>query len=174
MPETKDMNPDKKLAAVCGLFCPACTLYIGTTENEPHRLEAVSKIYGTAAEDWACHGCRSDKRSYFCQNKCKMVDCAKEKGIDFCGECDEYPCDELREFKAQRPHRIELWEAQERIKDLGYVQWFSEMEEHFACPACRTINSAYDLQCRKCGEDPSCGYVARHRDTILTHLPDKK
>ena len=33
---------DKKLAAVCGLFCPACTVYIGTTE-EPARLEVMAQ-----------------------------------------------------------------------------------------------------------------------------------
>ncbi|MDZ7697134.1 MAG: DUF3795 domain-containing protein [Deltaproteobacteria bacterium] len=174
MPTRKDVDNDKKLAAVCGLFCTACTLYIGTTEDETHRLEAVSKIYNTAAEDWACHGCRSDKRSYFCKNKCKMVDCAKEKGIDFCVECHEYPCDDLREFKEQRPHRIELWEAQERIKEVGYAQWFSEMRAHYSCPACGTINSAYDLKCRKCGAEPSCAYVERHRDDILAYLSEKK
>ena len=103
-----------------------------------------------------------------------MVDCAREKGIDFCVGCNEYPCEDLRKFKEQRPHRIELWESQERIRDVGYAQWFSEMRAHFACPACGTINSAYDLQCRKCGEDPSCGYVERHRDAILAYLSDKK
>lgn len=170
----KDVHADKTLAAVCGLFCPACTLYIGTMENEPHRLKAVSKVYQTASDEWACHGCRSDKRSYFCKHKCKMVDCAREKGIDFCVECDEYPCDDLREFKEQRPHRIELWESQGRIKDVGWAKWYEEMQAHFACPACGTINSAYDLKCRACGEDPSCGYVARHKDEILAYLEDQK
>jgi len=78
-----DSPPDKKLTAVCGLFCPACTLFIGTAKNEPQRLKAVADVYGTTPDVWECHGCRSEKRSYFCKNECKMVDCAKEKGIDF-------------------------------------------------------------------------------------------
>ncbi len=40
-----DSHPDKKLTAAYGLFCPACTLFIGTAENDPKRLEAVSKVY---------------------------------------------------------------------------------------------------------------------------------
>jgi predicted RNA-binding Zn-ribbon protein involved in translation (DUF1610 family) len=103
-----------------------------------------------------------------------MVDCAQEKGIDFCVECDEYPCDELKEFKEKRPHRIELWEAQERIKEKGYAQWYGEMTEHYGCPRCGTINSAYDLKCRKCGEEPSCGYVGRHKKEILSYLSGRK
>ena len=169
-----DFHPDKKLAAVCGLFCPACTLFIGTAEDEPKRLKAVADVYHTSPDVWQCNGCRSDKRSYFCKNECKMVECAAERGIDFCVECEGYPCDELRAFQAKRPHRIELWEAQERIKEVGYAQWFTEMIEHYACPQCRTINSAYDIKCRSCGAEPSCAYVDRHKSEILSYLSEKK
>ena len=156
-----DFQAQKELTAVCGLFCPSCTVYIGTAED-PDRLKVIADHYGTGAEVWECHGCRSGKRSYFCENKCKMVACAAEKGIDFCGECEEYPCEELRTFQKERPHRLELWEAQERIKEVGYAQWFDEMLDHYACPRCQTINSAYDSQCRACGAKPSCAYVERH------------
>ena len=91
MTTKNDFQPSKKLAAVCGLFCPACTLYIGTTEKEPQRFRAVAKVYNTPPEAWECYGCRSEKRSYFCKNKCKMVNCAQEKGIDFCVECGNTP-----------------------------------------------------------------------------------
>ena len=165
-----DAHPDKNLAAVCGLFCPACTLYIGTADNDPTRLKAVADAYHTPPESWECHGCRSEKRSYFCRNLCKMAGCAKEKGIDFCVDCDEYPCDELRTFKEQRPHRIELWENQQRIKEAGYARWYEEMLKHYACPRCGTLNSAYDLKCRSCGTEPSCAYVDRHKDDILRYL----
>ncbi len=174
MSAKNDFHPDKKLAAVCGLFCPACTLYIGTVENDPQRLKSVAKVYQTPADVWECLGCRSEKRSYFCQNNCKMVDCAKERGIDFCVECDDYPCHELREFKSLRPHRIELWENQERIKEVGYQRWYEEMLAHYACPRCETLNSTYDLKCRSCGAAPSCAYVERHKDEILSYLSNRK
>ena len=174
MTTKNDFQPSKKLAAVCGLFCPACTLYIGTTEKEPQRFRAVAKVYNTPPEAWECYGCRSEKRSYFCKNKCKMVNCAQEKGIDFCVECEEYPCDDLREFKEQRPHRIELWENQARIKEVGYAKWYEEMLAHYACPRCGTINSTYDLKCRSCGTEPSCAYVERHKNEILSYLSKKQ
>ncbi len=173
MKTKNDFHPEKKLTAVCGLFCPSCTVFIGTAE-EPERLKGIAEIYHTTPEVWECHGCRSEKRSYFCENNCKMVECAAERGIEFCVECEEYPCNELRTFKAQRPHRIELWEAQKRIKEVGYAQWFSEMLEHYACPQCQTINSAYDLQCRSCGAEPSCAYVDQHKSEILAYLSKEK
>ncbi len=164
----KDNNqaqePDKTLAAVCGLYCEGCTLYIATRED-PERLTALAKRFQLSEEEMRCNGCRSDKHGPYCQT-CKMIKCAAEKGIDFCSQCDEYPCTELKQFQAERPHRIELWEDLERLKTVSPKQWIHEKREHYSCPECRTINSAYDAQCRKCGNEPSCGYTEKHGEAI--------
>jgi len=155
---------DKTLAAVCGLYCEACSLYIATKED-PARLTALAKMFQLPEEEMRCYGCRSEKRGPYCTT-CRMFVCAAERGIDFCGDCDEYPCDMLKAFQAERPHRAELWEDLERIRDVGYAQWMTEKREHYACPQCATLNSAYDLKCRKCGAEPSCAFTARHREVI--------
>ena len=169
----QDPEDKKRLSAVCGLFCPSCTVFIGTNE-EPQRLEAIADRFGQPVEAWRCQGCRSEKRSYYCENMCHMATCAAEKGLEFCGECEAYPCEELKKFQAERPHRIELWESQERIAEVGFFQWFEERMAHYSCPDCGTINSAYDLACRACGREPSCRYVELHRDVIETYLPKSK
>lgn len=158
-------TPDKRLAAVCGLFCPACTLFIGTKED-PERLKMLAMRLQLPMEELKCYGCWSDKRSFYCREKCKMIKCAAEKGIRFCVQCPEYPCVELKAFQVQMPHRIELWKSQERIKEVGYEKWYDEMIEHYSCTECSTINSAYDMACRKCGTTPSCNYVKLHKDDI--------
>ncbi|MFH1136925.1 MAG: DUF3795 domain-containing protein [Pseudomonadota bacterium] len=160
--------PEKRLAAVCGLFCPACSIYIGSRED-PERLKAIARTMGIAVEDAYCNGCRSDVRIPYCR-ACEMEKCAARKGLDFCGECDDFPCAELKEFQAARPHRIELWESQRRIREVGWEKWYEEMAEHFACPNCGVANSAYDRVCRACGASPSCGYVRDHQDEIKTML----
>jgi len=162
-------TPDKRLAAVCGLFCPACNFFIGTKED-PERLKGIAGRLQRPVEEIECHGCRSEKRCFYCLENCKMVGCAAGKGIDFCGACPEYPCTELSEFQAILPHRIELWESLKRIKEAGYEKWFAEMIDHYSCPACHTLNSAYDLACRKCGTTPSCAYVSQHQDEIRQRL----
>ncbi len=162
-------TPDKKLAAACGLFCQSCTFFIGSTE-EPERLQILSARFGRTVEEMTCYGCRSDKRSVYCDKYCKMTKCTSEKGIDFCGECSEYPCQELKTFQAQMPHRIELWEAHQRIREVGFKTWYTEMVAHYSCPKCHTINSAYDLKCRKCGAEPSCSYVRQHKDEVRRAL----
>ena len=35
----KDMEERKRLSAVCGLFCPSCTVFIGTKED-PQRTQS--------------------------------------------------------------------------------------------------------------------------------------
>ena len=171
MTKQQEFQDKKKLSAVCGLFCPSCTVFIGT-KDDPRRLDAIARRHGQNAEDWTCEGCRSEKRCFYCEHLCYMVRCASRKGLDFCGECDEYPCEELRAFQEEKPHRIELWEAQKRIAGVGYSRWFDEMREHYSCPQCHTINSAYDITCRTCGAEPSCRYVELHRDAIEKYLSE--
>jgi hypothetical protein len=159
---------DKKVAAVCGLYCEACSWFIATNEN-PERLIRLAGRFNWSEEGSRCHGCRSGTRLPYCQ-QCKMAACAAEQGMDFCSECAGYPCDELKTFQAALPHRIELYDNLERIRSVGYEQWLREIRAHYTCPSCRTINSAYDLQCRECGTEPSCRYVAEHRQEIEQHL----
>jgi hypothetical protein len=162
---------DKKLAAVCGLYCEACSWFIATTED-PERLKRLAAQLHFSEEESKCYGCRSDKRLPYCV-KCKMFACAAERGIDFCSECEEYPCDDLKRFQSAMPHRIEIWANLERIKSIGYKQWLKEIKENYACPRCRVINSTYDLKCRRCGEQPSCNYVAKHKQVIEQYIRNK-
>jgi hypothetical protein len=155
---------DKALAGVCGLYCGACTLFIATKED-PARLEGLARRFQLSVEAVKCYGCRSAKRGPYCE-KCKMSSCAAERGIAFCVECGEYPCAELRQFQSERPHRIELWDDLEQIRTVGYEHWLRSIRRHYSCPRCRSINSAYDLRCRTCGEEPSCSYVAKHKQAI--------
>lgn len=155
---------EKTFAAVCGLYCEACTLFIATKED-PARLKELAARFQVSEEAVKCSGCRSTKRTPYCE-KCKMFSCAAARGIDFCGECSEYPCGDLKQFQSERPHRIELWENQEQIRTMGYARWLKNIRGNYTCPKCRSINSAYDLKCRKCETEPSCEYVAKHKQEI--------
>jgi hypothetical protein len=159
---------DKKLAAVCGLYCNACTLFIATKED-PARLKGLAARYQLSEEAIKCYGCRSIKRGPYCE-KCKMFACAAERGIDFCIACAEYPCNDFKKFQSERPHRIELWDDLKRISTIGYKHWLQEIKDNYTCPQCRSINSAYDMKCRICGEEPSCAYVANHKKDIKQFL----
>jgi len=107
-------QPDKKIVAVCGLFCPACIIFIAQRES-PEKRKKIAENLHLSVEALKCDGCRAENRFTYCET-CKLEPCAAEKGLDFCGECEEYPCEMLKEFQAAMPHRIELWQAQARIK----------------------------------------------------------
>jgi len=164
-----DRKPDKTLAAVCGLFCPACQVFIGTRED-PAKLAVMAQRFQKPLEELQCSGCRSAKRCFYCETVCFMTKCAAGKGVEFCGDCRDYPCKGLQEFQALAPHRVELWKSHARRKEVGLETWYAEMIEHYSCKKCGTINSAYDVKCRKCGSDPSCEYVRLHRSEIEKHL----
>ena len=155
---------DKKLAAVCGLYCKACTAYIATTE-EPARLARLAAMFELSEEAIRCLGCRSSTRGPYCQT-CKMSACAAQRGIDFCVECADYPCDHLEQFQSETPHRLELWDDLAQIEAIGWQKWLAQARAKYVCPDCGTINSAYDQACRTCGQEPSCGFVSRHRQAI--------
>jgi len=159
------LQPNLTLAAVCGLFCPACIIYIATHETPEKRAEMAQR-FNRPVETLVCDGCRAEHRYSYCES-CTLYACAMEKGVDFCGLCGEYPCEDLKAFQAARPHRIELWEAQACIREVGYEQWFVEMTERYACPECGTLNSAYHLACRACGAEPANAYVAEHKSEIV-------
>jgi hypothetical protein len=165
----RNLKPDKNLAAVCGLYCPGCSLLIGTHE-EPARLESMALRMGRTVDELRCNGCRSDRRCFYCTSMCQMKTCAAEKGVEFCGECADFPCPTLKTFQAERPHRIELWQSLNQIRDEGWEAWFAAMTAHYACDQCGALNSAYDMRCRKCHGDPSCAYVGLHKDEVLRHL----
>lgn len=164
-------GPRKALAAVCGLYCEACSWFIATAED-PERLERMAEEFGTTPERCRCTGCRSNQRLAYCAD-CRMSACAAERGIDFCSRCEDYPCEILKTFQAAMPHRAELWRNLDRIASAGWEAWMRETRVRYLCPRCGTVNSAYDAACRKCGEEPSCAYVARHGDAVSCFLKSR-
>jgi hypothetical protein len=94
------------LAAVCGLFCEACSIYIAGRED-PERLALLAARFGQSEEETYCDGCRAEKRMAYCRS-CTMFVCASERGLAFCGECEDYPCADLQTFGSERPHRADI------------------------------------------------------------------
>lgn len=162
------MNTDFQKSAVCGLYCPACSLYIATDENGK-RLEAVAAKLSQSVEDSRCGGCRSSLLSLHCR-VCAFKSCASSRKISFCSQCGDYPCGDLRDFQAKMPHRAELWESLECVLREGHDKWLEKMEVDHSCAVCGTINSAYDMVCRSCGNAPASPFNARNEKAVKKHL----
>jgi hypothetical protein len=160
--------PDTRLAGPCGLFCSSCKVYIATRDQAAIRKSIAESLY-LPKLSLECNGCRSNSRHHTCK-ECHIRDCAALKGLDFCGECSDYPCEKLSEFQTGRPHCAELFANQDRILEAGFETWFQEMNVRYACPECSTINSAYHLSCHNCRTTPSCAFVTDHKAEIVAYL----
>lgn len=167
------MIPDKTLAAVCGLYCGACGIYLATQENDTAKIEYYAARLGQSIEETRCDGCRSERKSAWCRNNCSFTGCAEKEGVDFCGACNRFPCQDLKGFQASMPHRVEILEAQHRIAEAGWEKWMIEMQNLFACPDCSAPNTSYNLSCRKCGHKPGNEFVWSHHNEIVTFLQPK-
>lgn len=162
--------PNKDLVSVCGLYCGACGIYLATHENDNEKILQYALVLNQTFEETFCDGCSSKRKSLHCSKMCTFIDCKQQKSVNICSECDEFPCNALQEFKSKMPHRIEILNAQTRMKEIGVEKWLWEMKDYFACSHCKTANSAYHLACRKCGNTPSCKFVSQHRDLIEQYL----
>jgi len=131
----------KQLISRCGLWCGACRQYLVRKKN---LLEERGFKRG-------CEGC-------WIRNKnCVMIKkgCAalRENKIDFCFECEDLPCADLRkmdEIYISR-YNISLVENLKRMKQIGLKQWIKEQEKLYKCPECGGEISMHDNECFNCG-----------------------
>jgi hypothetical protein len=148
------LQPDKKLAAVCGLFCPACTYYIGSTADSD-RLKRLAERSGHTVEEIECHGCRSDKVTLYCD--LQNGQCAAE-GWTSAGSAPISCRPPGVPGRPASPLGIMGRPGADSKAGMnsGSPKWGSIM------PVTARLNSAYDLACRNCGANPGT-YVAGTR-----------
>ncbi len=125
----KEIIEEKRtLAAPCGLDCFNCELYV---ENLTDKLAGlIHEKLGVPEQDIPCRGCRQqDGKNYHLGSEgCATLDCVKEKGVDFCFNCDEFPCANLAptaDGAARYPHNMKMYNLC-RIKQVGLEKWIAE------------------------------------------------
>jgi hypothetical protein len=75
-----------ELVPPCGMYCGSCKFYLAEK----------------------CEGCKKIRKEI-----CPIWKCAEERGVRFCGECQDFPCDENYSVPALAE------------------QWLEEIEEAF-------------------------------------------
>ena len=70
-----------------------------------------------------CKGCREGICIY---PDCRVKDCIKEKKVDFCFQCDEFPCEKTN-FDAHLKRR---WiQMNNRMKEIGVESYYEETKD---------------------------------------------
>lgn len=102
-------NELTKWHAPCGIYCKRCP---------------GIKVY-------QCKGCRPQKGQIHKFPVCKTYECVNLKGIEFCFQCDEFPCEKLQpivNFEIFAPHNSKVYNSI-MIQKLGLDEWNKICEE---------------------------------------------
>jgi len=83
---------------------------------------------------------------------CKFIKCAKEKGIETCPLCADYPCADITAFDNDGyvHHRTVLPNGR-RIKAIGLEAWLDEQRERWRCKQCGRGYTWFEENCDSCG-----------------------
>ena len=116
----------RQMTSPCGLDCFNCPVYLA---NEDMNLRAsIAERLNISLEEARCEGCRNVKGTIsFLGNiePCDVFRCTSEKGITYCYECADFPCDHLHPYADQasvRPHNTKVFNLC-LIKKMGIDQW---------------------------------------------------
>ncbi len=121
-----DLCRKNELTAPCGLDCFNCFLF-----EENITEEIISKMtekLNLSKEEIVCKGCRQQGGCSFLSTECATLKCVHEKEVEFCFECDSFPCEKLQpvaDCADKYPHNFKLYNLC-RIKNIGLDKWFDE------------------------------------------------
>jgi hypothetical protein len=137
----------KKNLAPCGLNCVKCmahaegdikrcadelTRLLGSFDTYAERFSKFAPVFSnypafkallTHFTTASCRGCRSGDCIY---PNCGVGPCTRQKGLDFCFQCDEFPCDKSN-FD---PNLKARWIAMNtRMKEIGVEGYWEETKD---------------------------------------------
>ena len=133
-----DIDQDKGLEMVsyCGIYCGACPGF----------------------HNGRCKGCRAPvdepKRKRSCGYG--MRKCCEEKNVDYCGQCEQYPCSKINKLinsqkkRKEYDYRHEIPKNFETIKKEGLEAWIESQVKKWRCPECGGHGVFYNLICWDC------------------------
>lgn len=135
--------------APCGIDCSRCIALVGG-DARTHAI-ALQEVFGDSFQKYAerfaeyipvlkkygefrefidflagvdCTGCRS--RTDYENIRCGIIQCFRAKGVDFCFECGEFPCDPAGIDDDLKRRWLA---AGERMREIGLEAWYEEMKK---------------------------------------------
>ncbi len=142
---------ERKIVAPCGIDCFNCEMFEdNVTEEFQIRLSPMTSI---PKEEITCKGCSKDNICLLlhAQGKsCKTRDCVDKKGVDYCFECDTFPCEYLMPIAdgaSKFPQNIKLYNLC-IMKRIGVDAWIEKARE---------IRKTYFTKTMAIGEGGSIG-----------------
>ena len=123
--------------APCGMNCMVCYKH----------LKAKNSCKG-------CLSCDNDKPEH-CR-KCSIKDCVNQKEINYCFECNLFPCKTIKNLDKNyvKNYGISLIKNSISVKTEGIESFLLKEKELWTCKKCGGIISLHDKQCSECHFSP--------------------
>lgn len=140
----------KSRLAPCGLHCGKCFAFQdGDIREYSYRLKESLGDFDIYAERFVellnepvfkkypdfkallqyfstvdCGGCRKENCKLF--KACKVRECSENKGVDFCFQCHEFPCDNTGFDPHLQKRSVDI---NLRMKEIGVEKYFDEIKD---------------------------------------------
>ncbi len=118
------MKDRKELTAPCGMDCFNCEIHEKNLTSDV--AETLQTKYGWPKEEIACKGCRKQNGKHIhLPQGCSTLECVKSQDVDFCCDCNDFPCSFLApvaDLASIRPHNMKSYNLC-RIKKIGLERW---------------------------------------------------
>lgn len=135
----------------CGLNCGACPVGMANDRGDLEELKRMAGEWGRTLDDLRCNGCKSDVTATFC-TECDMRRSAQSKGLEFCVDCDSFPCESITSFRNDdASHHSAVFSNLELIGEIGVEAWLTAEAIRWACPDCGRRFHWYAEKCPECG-----------------------
>ncbi len=92
-----------KMIGYCGYNCHLCAARSDDPELRQRLVDGWRRYFGHqtyTVENVRCDGCRAGGR--VADKNCKARPCARERGVEYCTDCDEFPCDKVKPLWATK------------------------------------------------------------------------
>ncbi|MCK5548010.1 MAG: DUF3795 domain-containing protein [Thermoplasmata archaeon] len=113
------MAEQYKMIGACGLICDGCDIMEAT--NNPETARKIVDWFkqelkkDVKPEEIYCSGCKGDRSRHWSDDCWILQCCVDDKGLEFCYECEDFPCEKLSEWAEQNERYTE---AHERLKEM--------------------------------------------------------
>jgi len=116
----------EKMTAPCGLDCFNCPMFLAGADENLRR--DIAQRLRMPEERAFCTGCREQGGAIDflgMKEPCSVYRCITAKGIGFCSECSDFPCDHLHPYAdmaALVPHNTKVFNLC-LIRKMGLEAW---------------------------------------------------
>jgi len=137
-------NIDPQLIAPCGMNCAICSGYLAY-KNQP-------RFKGMMAH---CRGCRPrNKQCAFVKKRCADNLKLLHGEVNFCFECDCFPCEALKRLDAKyrRDFGMSMIDNLVEIRENGLEKFIEKQHQKYVCKRCGELMSVHNGKRFNCDE----------------------